>query len=172
LSESIIVLYDVQQESIASAMLMSMLPLFAVLLLGGLMYLFAKRALNAHILRYMRWWLPFAALICLPTPMTRYRNYADCSAWLRNGDFSVTEGAIMDFRSGVQYANKSESFTVNGIYFYYSPYDLRTGGLHESKDFKIPLRNDLKVRIWHHDQCILKMLLITNELIDSSNEKT
>jgi hypothetical protein len=77
------------------------------------------------------------------------------SAYAR-GDFSVIEGTVYNFHPMPYEGHQQESFTVNGVSFYYSDFD-SSPCFHNSASHGGPIRPGLAVRIAYHRGCILRL---------------
>jgi hypothetical protein len=77
------------------------------------------------------------------------------SAYARE-DFSVLEGAVDNFHPMPYEGHQQESFTVNGVAFYYSDFD-SSPCFHNSASHGGPIRPGLGVRIVYHQGCILRL---------------
>lgn len=80
-----------------------------------------------------------------------------CLNWAKNGDFEVAEGEVRDFKPMPEHGHAQESFTVSGVRFSYSDFDLSSGGFNNASSRGGPIRDRLYVRISHHDGRILKL---------------
>ena len=80
-----------------------------------------------------------------------------CMQWARSGDYQVVEGAVRDFKPMPKGGHALESFTVGGVPFCYSDYDLSRGGFNNAASHGGPIRAGLVVRIAHHDGRILRI---------------
>lgn len=73
-----------------------------------------------------------------------------------NGNFKVVEGTVENFDPMPSSGHKMESFTVNGIRFEYSDFEV-TPGFNNAASRGGPIREGLKVRISYIGNTILKL---------------
>lgn len=80
-----------------------------------------------------------------------------CIVWARSGKCQVAEGVVKDFHPMPYSGHDSERFTVSGVKFEYSDYDLSGGGFNNTSSHGGPMMKDLQVRITHKNGQILKL---------------
>src|SRR4029450_8617064 len=67
-----------------------------------------------------------------------FRQHFRCVRWLRSGDCQLVEGPIENFRPMPYGGHAQESFTVAGVSFKYSDYDLSTCGFRNTSSPRGP----------------------------------
>jgi hypothetical protein len=72
------------------------------------------------------------------------------------GHFSVIEGAVENFHPMPHEGHQQESFTVNGVAFFYSDFD-SSPCFRNASSRGGPIRPGLAVRIAYHQGCILRL---------------
>lgn len=83
-----------------------------------------------------------------------YQHYR-CTQWMRTGNYQVVEGRVANF---VPYRKPSkEHFSVNAVYFEYSPYDLTVCGFKQLAQDGSPIKDGLMVRVTYQEGRILKL---------------
>ena len=83
-------------------------------------------------------------------------GYLSGSATLLSGRTKYVEGVVQDFVPMPYGGHAEESFTVKGVPFHYSDYEL-TAGFNKSASHGGPIRQGLYVRIWYSSNDILKL---------------
>lgn len=85
-----------------------------------------------------------------------YHGWQKTANKLRQGQFSVAEGPVIEFQR-VPFGGKGwEGFTVDGHRFWYSSYII-TPGFHQYASFGGPLREGEYVRVTYRQNLILKL---------------
>jgi len=82
-------------------------------------------------------------------------QHSQCVGWVNSGDYSVITGNISEFKPMPYASHQQESFTVNGVFFDYSDYDLSKCGFNNSTSHGGPIKEGLPVRISYRDGRIL-----------------
>lgn len=77
--------------------------------------------------------------------------------WAKQGDYKVVEGTVTNFKPMPRSGHAEESFSVNGVTFFYSDYNLSHAGFHNAASHGGPIRQGLHVKISYHDDRILKV---------------
>lgn len=75
---------------------------------------------------------------------------------LKSGDYLTVEGRVSDFTPMPRGGHAEESFTVNGVHFAYSDFEIQAGFNHTSS-YGGPIREGLPVRIAYRDGEILRL---------------
>jgi hypothetical protein len=87
----------------------------------------------------------------------------EAAASLREGQVSVVEGRVRDFVPMPFSGHPHEQFTVNGVHFSYSDYEIQPC-FNTSSSHGGPIRSDIWVRLSYRGDCILRV-----EVWQSSN---
>lgn len=82
-------------------------------------------------------------------------QYYKCVGWAKSGNYSVVVGNVSDFKPMPYAGHEDESFSVNGVHFEYSDYDLSKCGFNNSTSHGGPISEGLPVRISYKDGRIL-----------------
>jgi hypothetical protein len=90
--------------------------------------------------------------------MIPYTEYSRNLSVLTSGKALYTEGTVYDFKPMPYSGHALESFSVNGITFSYSDF-MQTAAFHHTSSHGGPMKNGLKVKIWHYNGEILKLLI-------------
>ena len=80
-----------------------------------------------------------------------------CLSWAKRGDYRVVQGVVKDFDPMPTGGHADESFTVGGLAFDYSDFDLSKGGFNSAASHGGPIREGLLVRISYREGRILKI---------------
>jgi amino acid transporter len=102
-----------------------------------------RTAFAAVYLGFMIYWTSTATFALV-------RHYGSARRALRDGSASVVEGPVLDFYSMPYSGHDTERFTVQGVHFAYSDFEM-TGGFRNSQSHGGPLAAGVFVRI-HYDQ--------------------
>lgn len=73
-----------------------------------------------------------------------------------SGDCEVLEGRVANFHSMPKEGHDQERFTVNGVPFFYSDFEV-TAGFNNTASHGGPIREGLPVRVCHRDGLILRL---------------
>jgi hypothetical protein len=107
--------------------------------------------------RKLRWFRPifigFATLWTLGSFASTYSDYRRAVHALQSGQAHVVEGPITDYQI---IPMKSESFTVQGVRFRVSDYEV-TAGFNNMASHGGPIRVGLPVKIWYLEGEILRL---------------
>ena len=98
----------------------------------------------------------FAIFLTLLSGFAMGRERLSLRAQYQAGEFKVVEGVVEDFVPEPYEGHQDESFTVNGVPFSYSYYNI-TPGFSQSASHGGPIRTGLPVRISYIDNLILKL---------------
>jgi hypothetical protein len=84
-------------------------------------------------------------------------QYVQCKRWSESRDYSLVEGTVTNFHPMPKSGHDTERFTVEGVKFEYSDFDLSKGGFNNTASHGGPIREGLPVRIAYRDGRILKL---------------
>jgi len=98
----------------------------------------------------------FSLLWALATFVGTFADYWNCSHALASGKASYVEGTVDDFIPMPYQGHANETFTVNGVPFSYSDFEVEAG-FNNSSSHGGPIREGLPVRIWYVGKEIVKL---------------
>ena len=99
---------------------------------------------------FRAFWLGFAIFWTVVSFAGTYGDYRGAIAAMHNGSALVTEGKVEHFVPMRYTGHASESFTVAGVGFGYSDYQI-TAGFNNTTSHGGPIYEGLPVRIWYRD---------------------
>jgi hypothetical protein len=99
---------------------------------------------------FRRFFLGFAILWTAVTFAGTCANYRGAVAAMQNGSALVIEGKVENFVPMPYTGHARESFTVGGVRFAYSDYEI-TAGFNNTMSHGGPIYEGLPVRIWYRD---------------------
>ena len=95
--------------------------------------------------------------IGIPSAWNVYHKQQMCRDTLAAGTYAVVEGKVENFKPMPKTGHSQESFTVNGVRFLYSDYDVSQGGFNNTASHGGPIRSGLPVRIAYQNGRILRL---------------
>jgi hypothetical protein len=105
---------------------------------------------------FPRFFLGFAIFWTSTSFFGTFSDYRRAAAAMRDHGASIAEGVVTDFIPMPVTGHAMESFTVNGVKFRYSDYII-TAGFNNTASHGGPIREGLRVRIWHLNGEILRL---------------
>jgi hypothetical protein len=90
-------------------------------------------------------------------------QYMQCKEWLKTGNYKVVEGIVKNFHPMPWTGHDSERFSVNGVRFEYSDFDLSKGGFNNTSSHGGPIKENLPVRIAYKSGRILRLEVGVNQ---------
>ena len=93
----------------------------------------------------------------LPPAWTIHRDHAQAQERLRRGNCDIVEGTVETFHAMPRTGHSLESFTVNGVRFEYSDFDLSKPGFNNTESHGGPIHSGMRVRIHHRQGSILQI---------------
>jgi len=125
-----------------------------VLLLKFKKQVYNKISYPKFLFVFICFWVGFSLLWTSLSFYSTYTEYLSLRDALLNNETQIIEGLVTDYAN---YPNDdSEGFTVNGIYFWYSPY-LETNAFNKSKLVGGPIDEGKYIRIEHINGKILRL---------------
>jgi hypothetical protein len=76
---------------------------------------------------------------------------------LRSGDCEIVEGTVERFHPMPHHGRSLESFTVNGVHFSYSDFDVSKPGFNHTESHGGPIHSGMHVRIHYRAESILQV---------------
>jgi hypothetical protein len=138
-------------------------PAFGLIfvVIGLLLPMLIKRGIFRKSSPTMERWFPrfflgFAIFWTSSSFFGTFSDYRRAAAAMRDHRASMVEGVVMDFHPMPVTGHATESFTVNGVKFGYSDY-IVTAGFNNTASHGGPIREGLRVRIWHLNGEILRL---------------
>jgi hypothetical protein len=98
----------------------------------------------------------FAVFWTLSVGLSIYFEQSSLRKNYENGSFDVVEGLVQNFEPMPSGGHKRERFTVNGIKFEYSDFNV-TPGFNNTASLGGPIKSGMPVRISHIGNTILKI---------------
>ncbi len=105
---------------------------------------------------FPRLFLGFAVFWTLTAFGISFGSFLSGRETLLSGKADYLEGSVENFIPMPYQGHASESFTVKGIPFRYSDYEI-TSGFNQTASHGGPIREGMQVRIWHSGNNILKL---------------
>ena len=93
----------------------------------------------------------------LPPSWRIYHDHERAQEQLRSGDCEVVEGTVENFRPMPHHGHSVESFTVNGVRFSYSDFDISKPGFNNTESHGGPIHAGMRVRVHYRGESILKI---------------
>lgn len=149
--------YDILAEGVGLEPFLFLLGYLAGAGVGVVLLIRSFRAARAPLVAFLAVWL--MGWVCLGGLGIGnvFLQRCMCLSWARSGDFQVVEGEVRDFKPMPPEGHARESFTVSGVRFDYSDFDLSTGSFNNAASHGGPIHAGLYVRISHHHGRILKI---------------
>jgi hypothetical protein len=151
------VVYDITKTAPPLRELMSWLGglLIGILIIVGIFALSRnKLARNIVLVVGSLWLIGWLGLGGLGIGNITYQYYK-CVNWVKSGDYSIITGTVTDFDPMPYGGHKSENFSVDGVHFEYSDFDLSKCGFNNTTSHGGPIVKGLPVRIGYRNGRIL-----------------
>lgn len=148
-----ITLYDVSRDGIG------FIPWFFALfwvagIIGGTFFLLVSPIGRFFLSMWMLFWLVAGGV----GMWSMFYQYAANLHALKAGTCQIAEGPIESFHpQNIMRKGDDEHFVVGGHQFRYEYDNLGSSGLHNSKRFRVPLREGLYVKVWHRGGIICRL---------------
>jgi hypothetical protein len=117
-----------------------------------------RASLRAYRL-FLSWLAALAVLASAATIAIKRRQYTQMLKWEAEHQYRVVEGIVTNFVPEGPGGHPVESFSVNGISFFYST-AFDTPAFHWSARAGGPVRDGLQVRIAEHQGAILRLEIL------------
>lgn len=152
-----VVAYNILDEGIGWQRMWPVLGWLAGLVIAGCAWRHQLRERKYSAVLFMSLWLAFWICGGIFGVSNVVIQQVKCINWAKSGEFEVVEGEVRDFKPMPAHGHTNEVFTVSGVRFSYSDYDLSRGGFNNATSHGGPIREGLPVRIAHRDGRILKI---------------
>ena len=105
---------------------------------------------------FPRFFLGFAIFWTATAFVGTFTNYRRAINAMKMNRTAIVEGLVTDFHPMPFEGHREESFRVQGVTFHYSDYII-TSGFNNTSSHGGPIREGLRVKIWHLNGKILRL---------------
>jgi hypothetical protein len=102
-------------------------------------------------------WGLFWNYLILPPSWRIYQDHERAQEQLRSGDCEIVEGTVERFHPMPRHGHSQESFTVNGVHFSYSDFNISRPGFNHTESHGGPIHSGMHVRIHYRAESILQV---------------
>jgi TM2 domain-containing membrane protein YozV len=91
----------------------------------------------------------FAVIFTITSGLSIFIRYFNLRQCYINKNYNIVKGVVENFNPMPYTGHKLESFTIDGILFEYSDYDLSTGGFRRTKSHGGPIDEGVYIKIYY-----------------------